>query len=453
MVISNERESLSKYLATAKAPELATFLAKARPLRRDMDTFLARENGIGINEIIERLKSGKRSDIHSARDSIDSYLDHRAAKMPMDHLPMSVRREFSATDGKENFKKIPESLAEAGRLLKEKKPLRAYFKATNAIAEGIAGTMDFFIPLKKSERTLALLTGASMSITLPFVASAQAAISQNDIHGALNDFNTSPHTDTISGSTSSPLKIIIDGASVQGHFNGAAPLNNEENYLYSPYLVQKLETSSQAKQYIQWINDEAAKNNINPVILGNQLFRETVHFNPKYIYGPDMSPANAMGMGQFTKSTGARYGLFSKEDFFNPQKSIAAAATHMRDLLDDYNQDYALALAAYNGGPGSVDFVRQQLGRNITGKEWVAFMDARHESSAVKTGSAWHVETREYVSDILNENWDRDYKKWAIELQGTDAIAFATTGKKTIVAPMPTPLALRPQSHPSHNNG
>ena len=60
------------------------------------------------------------------------------------------------------------------------------------------------------------------------------------------------------------------------------------------------------------------------------------------------SPTGPRGVGQFTKKTGNAYGLITDEDFLDPQKSIDAAARHMRDLIKTANGDELKALLMYN---------------------------------------------------------------------------------------------------------
>lgn len=69
-------------------------------------------------------------------------------------------------------------------------------------------------------------------------------------------------------------------------------------------------------------------------------------------WNPDaVSPAGAVGLAQFMPETAAGLGV----DPTDPVSALYGAARHLRDLLDRYGNDYSLALAAYNAGPGAVD--------------------------------------------------------------------------------------------------
>jgi soluble lytic murein transglycosylase-like protein len=46
---------------------------------------------------------------------------------------------------------------------------------------------------------------------------------------------------------------------------------------------------------------------------------------------------------------------FNVDDVFDPKQNIDAGATYLRQLLDKYQDDIKLSLAAYNAGPNSVD--------------------------------------------------------------------------------------------------
>lgn len=76
------------------------------------------------------------------------------------------------------------------------------------------------------------------------------------------------------------------------------------------------------------------------------------------------SPAGARGMWQFMKSTAQLYGLVitgRKDERLDPIRSTMAAARHLKELFNVYN-DWHLALAAYNAGPGKVDRALSQSG-------------------------------------------------------------------------------------------
>jgi soluble lytic murein transglycosylase-like protein len=64
-----------------------------------------------------------------------------------------------------------------------------------------------------------------------------------------------------------------------------------------------------------------------------------------------VSPKGAIGLMQLMPATAARYGA----DPMDPAQNVEAGTAYLRDLLLQYHGDVALALAAYNAGPGAVD--------------------------------------------------------------------------------------------------
>ena len=65
-----------------------------------------------------------------------------------------------------------------------------------------------------------------------------------------------------------------------------------------------------------------------------------------------VSKQGARGLMQLMPATARRYGV---RDLFNPGQNIRAGAAYLRDLLDRYDNDLQLVLAAYNAGEDAVD--------------------------------------------------------------------------------------------------
>ncbi len=83
-----------------------------------------------------------------------------------------------------------------------------------------------------------------------------------------------------------------------------------------------------------------------PVQLLHSVIRVESNYNPWAV-----SPKGAQGLMQLIPSTARRFGV---SNAFNPMQNLEGGARYLRYLLDFFNGDYKLALAAYNAGEGAV---------------------------------------------------------------------------------------------------
>lgn len=80
------------------------------------------------------------------------------------------------------------------------------------------------------------------------------------------------------------------------------------------------------------------------------LVHAVIHAESSY-NAKAVSPKGAQGLMQLMPATALRYGV---RDVFDPAQNVLAGVRYLKDLLQMFGQDKALAVAAYNAGENAV---------------------------------------------------------------------------------------------------
>ncbi|QNJ57527.1 internal virion protein D / murein transglycosylase [Pseudomonas phage PlaquesPlease] len=175
--------------------------------------------------------------------------------------------------------------------------------------------------------------------------------------------------------------------------------------------------------YDDMIRQAADANGVPYEYLHKKIFNES-SFNPNA-----KSPTGPRGLGQFTAATGKAYGLVTDEDFFDPVKSINAAAQHTRDLMGTYKGDLLKVALAYNQGNGRL------------GAPQLAALD-RGDFSKISP------EGQQYMANLLDVAGDSPSRRWFSENPNAPKPVSdfneATAGVRH--QPKGVPVAPQPQS-------
>ncbi len=154
----------------------------------------------------------------------------------------------------------------------------------------------------------------------------------------------------------------------------------------SPWLDDAVEEVALPLEHASIIREQAADKDLDPFLVAGVIYTESR-------FRDQTSPVGAKGLMQLMPET-ADYiarksggSEFVQGDLASPEINIAYGCWYLRYLLDRYDGNELLAIAAYNGGEGKVD-------------EWVAAARSQGE----RFRAADHIpfpETRNYVTRVF----------------------------------------------------
>jgi Transglycosylase SLT domain len=94
------------------------------------------------------------------------------------------------------------------------------------------------------------------------------------------------------------------------------------------------------------VREAAERHHVDPALVRAVIETES-NWNPGAV-----SRKGALGLMQLIPTTAQRFGV---NDAFNPKQNVDAGVHYLKTLLERYNGNLDLALAAYNAGEGAVD--------------------------------------------------------------------------------------------------
>lgn len=144
-------------------------------------------------------------------------------------------------------------------------------------------------------------------------------------------------------------------------FKGRTTLDAAENASPAPGsaiertpLYRRVVAHPNVRRFAALIERSARARGLDPALVKAVVAVESA-FEPAAV-----SPKGALGLMQIVPATGARYGIVARPgqsvvaQLLDPAINIEVGVRYLRDLLDLFDNDRALALAAYNAGRASV---------------------------------------------------------------------------------------------------
>ncbi len=116
--------------------------------------------------------------------------------------------------------------------------------------------------------------------------------------------------------------------------------------IYSSQVASSSEKITTKEQIQNLISKVSKKHGVDEKLV-NALIKQESGYNPNA-----KSKAGALGLMQLMPSTAKSLGVTNALD---PEQNVEGGVKYLKSMLNKYNGNIILALAAYNAGPGAVD--------------------------------------------------------------------------------------------------
>lgn len=223
--------------------------------------------------------------------------------------------------------------------------MEAYYMKKIVVGFIVIGLLSvngfYFLPKREKPTPLSLHTGTDLSKSFQAMRLSYLALSPQEA-----EVFASSYDQWIRGAW---RKYAYDPALVKAIIHAESkfdskPISTKETDR-NPLSLSPQELEVSVSTYDHWIRAACRKYALDPALVKAIIHAES-QFDPMAI-----SPRGAVGLMQLDPTTIRELGV---ADPFNPRHNIFGGVRYLRDLLDAFEGDPKLALAAYNAGPSQV---------------------------------------------------------------------------------------------------
>jgi len=127
-------------------------------------------------------------------------------------------------------------------------------------------------------------------------------------------------------------------------------------------LVQKPKCANKLAGYNRVLSTVARRQNLDKALLQAVIAQESA-FDPQAV-----SSKGAVGLMQLMPATAQRYGV---SDRYDPEQNIRGGARYLHDLMQQFDNNLPLVLAAYNAGEDAVKHYGNRIPPYAETREYV----------------------------------------------------------------------------------